>query len=44
MSIGVPLGGRFKVTSNIVSLIKGWTDISIFYFRKGKNFVPVISS
>ena len=42
--LGLPLGGKFTLTSNISSLIKGLYDRSILNVGMVELFVPGISS
>ena len=44
MPMGVPLSGKFTLTSNILSLIKGLYDRSFFNVGRVEIFVPSISS
>ena len=44
MIMGVPLGGKWTFTSDISSLMKGWSDRSIFNNERVELFVPSISS
>ena len=44
ISMGVPLGGKLKLTSNISHLIKGWSERSIFNLGRVEISVPSISS
>ena len=40
--MGVPIGGKFASTSNILSLMKGWSERSIFNVGRVEVFVPII--
>ena len=42
MPMGVPLGGKLTLTSNISSLIKGWYEMSGFNILREELFVPSI--
>ena len=44
MPMGVPLGGKLTVHSNISYLIKGWSERSIFNVGRVEVFLPRISS
>ena len=44
MPIGLPIGGKFTVTSNISSMMKGCYEILMINVVGVENFVPVISS
>ena len=44
ITIGIPLGGNFTVTSNISYLMKGWYERSFFNVVKMKTFVLVVIS
>ena len=41
---GSSLGGKFIFASNISSLIKGWSQITIFGVGKEETFVPFINA
>ena len=40
MPIGVPLGGNFTVASYMSSLMKGWSDGSIFIVGRDEFSLP----
>ena len=44
MTIGVPLGGKVTVTSNISYLMKGWSERSFVSVGMAEKFIPVINS
>ena len=44
MPIGVPIVGKFTVTSNTSYLMRGWSESSIFNFGRVEKVVPVITS
>ena len=44
MPILVPLGVKFTVTSNILSLMKEFHERSFFNVKRVEMFVPVLSS
>ena len=44
IQMGVPLGGKFTVASNMLSLIKGWSERSVFSVEGAEIFVPVINA